>query len=154
LDLFGPRVCSIVSILIISCGCIIFGISASTHFPGFILGMCLIGMYRFDCLMILKCTKTSQTISKFGIALLVNLMICFSLRWIGCTEWNYPLIKFIPEMEGFCHGFAHWIISAFLFHILHIRCGVASVQHIVSNSIHSIRMYMWKSCNCILHTLA
>ena len=42
LDLYGPRICSVVSIAFIATGCGIFGLSSQSEFPLFVPGMCLI----------------------------------------------------------------------------------------------------------------
>lgn len=42
LDLYGPRICSILSIMLIALGCGVFGISNQNSLPLFVPGMCLI----------------------------------------------------------------------------------------------------------------
>ena len=42
LDLYGPRICSVVSIAFIATGCGIFGLSSQSELPLFVPGMCLI----------------------------------------------------------------------------------------------------------------
>lgn len=42
LDNYGPRVCSLISIALITCGCVLFAISDKEHLNLFIPAMCLI----------------------------------------------------------------------------------------------------------------
>lgn len=42
LDYYGPRICSLISIAIIICGCILFGYSDIDSFPYFLPAICLI----------------------------------------------------------------------------------------------------------------
>mmetsp|Transcript_2839 Transcript_2839/g.6562 ORF Transcript_2839/g.6562 Transcript_2839/m.6562 type:complete len:518 (+) Transcript_2839:93-1646(+) len=95
LDLYGPRICSVISILFILAGCLLFGLS-TPDLPLFIPAMCLIafgGPGTQNAIIHLsnlypdwKATATAFITGSFQLSFVVFLI--FDQLWV-CMDWNY-----------------------------------------------------------------
>jgi len=96
LDMYGPRVCSTVSVLLIACGCLLFGLSEPGHVPLFVPAMCLIAfggpgaqnaiIHLSNLFPRWKATATAFITGSFQLSFIVFLV--FDQLWYF-MDWNY-----------------------------------------------------------------
>lgn len=113
LDIYGPRICSTVSIIIIVFGFLLMGFAEEGSIHPFIIAMCFIGIKMFILIAFIL----------FYVNTILN---SFWRKW--SSECNHPSVEPIPHLESICHCHHNRLLPTLIFHILSLRSAVGSAR--------------------------